>query len=117
MKKPPRIAGSTRGRSGKRSGGQAGHAGDTLKPVAKPDVVERHEAGSVSPLPRRVFAALAAGGHLRVGMEDTTTFARGRPVTANSELVERAATLAGLAQRPAMSPEQARAMLGVAGHS
>src|SRR5271165_5596803 len=44
MKKPPRIAGSTRGRSGKRSGGQAGHAGDTLKPVAKPDVVERHEA-------------------------------------------------------------------------
>ncbi len=44
MKKPPRIAGSTRGRSGKTSGGQAGHAGDTLKPVAKPDVVERHEA-------------------------------------------------------------------------
>jgi transposase len=44
IKKPPRIAGSTRGRSGKTSGGQAGHAGDTLKPVAKPDVVERHEA-------------------------------------------------------------------------
>lgn len=64
-----------------------------------------------------MFAALAAGGHLRVGMEDTTTFARGRPVTANSELVQRAATLAELAQRPAMSPEQARAMLGVAGHS
>ena len=64
-----------------------------------------------------LFAALAAGGHLRVGMEDTTTFARGRPVTANAELVQRAATLAELAQRPAMSPEQARAMLGVAGHS
>ena len=64
-----------------------------------------------------MFAALAAGGHLRVGMEDTTTFARGRPVTANSELVQRAATLAELAQRPAMAPEQARAMLGVAGHS
>ncbi len=64
-----------------------------------------------------MFAALAAGGHLRVGMEDTVTFARGRPVTGNAELVERAATLAGLAQRPAMRPEQARDMLGVSGHS
>jgi uncharacterized protein (DUF849 family) len=64
-----------------------------------------------------MFAALAAGGHLRVGMEDTVTFARGRPVTGNAELVERAATLADLAQRPAMRPEQARAMLGVSGRS
>jgi uncharacterized protein (DUF849 family) len=63
-----------------------------------------------------MFAALAAGGHLRVGMEDTVTFARGRPVTGNAELVQRAASLAELAQRPAMSPDQARAMLGVAGH-
>jgi len=60
-----------------------------------------------------MFAALSAGGHLRVGMEDTLSFARGRPVTGNAELVERAATLAGLAQRPPMRPEQARAMLGV----
>jgi uncharacterized protein (DUF849 family) len=64
-----------------------------------------------------MFAALAAGGHLRVGMEDTVSFARGRPVTGNAELVERAATLAGLAQRPPMRPEQARAMLGVSGRS
>jgi 3-keto-5-aminohexanoate cleavage enzyme len=62
-----------------------------------------------------LFAALAAGGHLRVGMEDTTAFARGRPVTGNAELVARAATLADLAQRPAMSPHDARAMLGVPG--
>jgi uncharacterized protein (DUF849 family) len=60
-----------------------------------------------------IFAALAAGGHLRVGMEDTVSYARGRPVTRNAELVERAAALAGLAQRPAMTPDQARAMLGV----
>jgi uncharacterized protein (DUF849 family) len=60
-----------------------------------------------------MFAALAAGGHLRVGLEDTITFARGRPVVSNAELVERAATLADLAQRPAMTPERARAMLGV----
>ncbi|MGD0684159.1 MAG: 3-keto-5-aminohexanoate cleavage protein [Streptosporangiaceae bacterium] len=61
-----------------------------------------------------LFAALAAGGHLRVGMEDTISFARRRPVTGNAELVQRAAALAELAQRPAMSPAQARMMLGVA---
>jgi uncharacterized protein (DUF849 family) len=60
-----------------------------------------------------LFAALAAGGHLRVGMEDTVTFARGRQVASNTELVERAATAAELAQRPAMTPVAARAMLGV----
>ncbi len=60
-----------------------------------------------------MLAALAAGGHLRVGMEDTITFSRGRPVASNAELVERAARLADLAQRPAMSPDQARELLGV----
>jgi uncharacterized protein (DUF849 family) len=60
-----------------------------------------------------LLGALAGGGHLRVGMEDTVTFARGRPVASNAELVERAAALAELAQRPAMTPEQAREMLGV----
>jgi uncharacterized protein (DUF849 family) len=64
-----------------------------------------------------MFAALAAGGHLRVGMEDTLSFARGRPVTGNAELVERAATLAALAQRPPMRPEQARELLGVSSGS
>jgi uncharacterized protein (DUF849 family) len=58
-----------------------------------------------------MFAALAAGGHLRVGMEDTLTFAKGRPVTGNEELVERAARLAEIAQRPAMTPAEARAYL------
>ena len=37
------------------------------------------------------LAALSAGGHLRVGMEDTLTFAAGEPVRDNAELVERAA--------------------------
>jgi uncharacterized protein (DUF849 family) len=58
-------------------------------------------------------AALSAGGHLRVGMEDTVSFARGRPVTSNAELVERAAAVAGLAQRPPMSAADARLFLGV----
>lgn len=64
-----------------------------------------------------MLAALSAGGHLRVGMEDTVTFARGRPVTGNAELVTRAAALADLAQRPPMSPAHARAFLGVPDHS
>ena len=60
-----------------------------------------------------MFGALGAGGHLRVGMEDTLTFARGRPVARNAELVERAAELARIAQRPPMSPAGARAFLGM----
>jgi len=60
-----------------------------------------------------LFGALGAGGHLRVGMEDTLTFARGRPVARNAELVERAAELARLAQRLPMSPADARAFLGI----
>jgi uncharacterized protein (DUF849 family) len=63
-----------------------------------------------------MLAALSAGGHLRVGMEDTVTFARGRAVQSNAELVERAAALASLAQRPAMAPAAARALLGVPDH-
>jgi 3-keto-5-aminohexanoate cleavage enzyme len=60
-------------------------------------------------------AALSLGGHLRVGMEDTLTFARGQAVTSNAQLVERAATIATLVQRPPMSTEQARALLAVRG--
>ena len=60
-----------------------------------------------------LLAALAGGGHLRVGMEDTLTFAPGQPVRDNAELVERAAAFARLAQRPPMTPDEARAMLGV----
>jgi 3-keto-5-aminohexanoate cleavage enzyme len=60
-----------------------------------------------------MLAALSAGGHLRVGMEDTLSLTRGRPVASNAELVERAATLAGLAQRPPMPASRAREFLGV----
>jgi uncharacterized protein (DUF849 family) len=60
-----------------------------------------------------MLAALAHGGHLRVGMEDTLTFAAGEPVRDNAQLVERAATLARLAQRPPLSTREARALLGI----
>jgi transposase len=42
--KKPRVAGSLRGRSGKPSGGQTGHAGGTLRQVTHFDAVVRHEA-------------------------------------------------------------------------
>src|SRR5690606_29952461 len=45
-------------------------------------------------------AALSAGGHLRVGMEDNLVYAKGRPVSHNRELVARAAELATILQRP-----------------
>jgi len=59
------------------------------------------------------LAALSAGGHLRVGMEDTLTFAPGERVRDNAQLVERAAALARLAARPPLRPEEARTLLGV----
>jgi 3-keto-5-aminohexanoate cleavage enzyme len=59
------------------------------------------------------YAALAKGGHLRVGMEDTLTLARGVKVGHNAELVERAAQLATIAQRPPMSTKEARTFLQV----
>ncbi len=59
------------------------------------------------------FAALAKGGHLRVGMEDVLTLARGVPVTHNEQLVRRAAELGRLAQREPMTPDGARALIGV----
>lgn len=57
--------------------------------------------------------ALAAGGHLRVGMEDNLVFAKGRPVGHNRELVGRAAELATLMQRPPMSTSEARELLAI----
>lgn len=62
-----------------------------------------------------LFGALALGGHVRVGLEDTLTYAAGRPVRDNAELVERAARLAGEVQRPPATPAQARTILGLTG--
>jgi len=60
-----------------------------------------------------LLAALSAGGHLRVGMEDTISYARGEPVKDNAQLVARAAGMARIAQRPPLQAADARALLGV----
>ncbi|HTJ35205.1 BKACE family enzyme [Dactylosporangium darangshiense] len=60
-----------------------------------------------------LLASLAAGGHLRVGMEDTVTYAKGQPVESNAQLVARASGFARLAQRPPMTADDARALLGI----
>ena len=61
-----------------------------------------------------MLTSLAAGGHIRVGMEDTTSYARRQPVESNAQLVKRAAEAAQLAQRPAMNIDEARTMLRIA---
>jgi 3-keto-5-aminohexanoate cleavage enzyme len=57
--------------------------------------------------------ALASGGHLRVGMEDNLIYAKGQLVERNDELVSRAADLARLMQRPPLTTDEARTLLGV----
>jgi uncharacterized protein (DUF849 family) len=58
-------------------------------------------------------AALSMGGHLRVGMEDNLMYAKGQPVRDNAQLVERAAELATLMQRPPLTTEETRSLLAV----
>ncbi|WP_144127819.1 3-keto-5-aminohexanoate cleavage protein [Catellatospora sichuanensis] len=60
-----------------------------------------------------LLTALGSGGHLRVGMEDTVTYAKGQPVESNTQLVARASAFARLAQRPALTPGEARNLLGI----
>ena len=61
-----------------------------------------------------MLAALSAGGHLRVGLEDTVSYARGERVKDNAQLVARAAGLARIAQRPPLPVDEVRGLLGVA---
>ncbi len=61
-----------------------------------------------------MLASLSAGGHLRVGMEDTVSYARGERVKDNAQLVARAAGLARIAQRPPLAIDEVRSMLKVA---
>ena len=61
MKKKPRVAGSLRGQSGKTSGGQRGHKGDTLRAVAEPDTIVTHEAVACEHCAAPLSAAMRTG--------------------------------------------------------
>ena len=58
------------------------------------------------------MAAIAMGGHVRVGLEDNLHYSRGR-LARNEELVARVARIAAEAGRPVATPNQARKLLGM----
>ncbi|HEY9084352.1 MAG TPA: 3-keto-5-aminohexanoate cleavage protein [Candidatus Tyrphobacter sp.] len=58
-------------------------------------------------------AAIAMGGHVRVGLEDNLYYSKGR-LARNEELVERVARIAREVGREVAQPDEARAMLGLA---
>ncbi|HEV7756638.1 MAG TPA: 3-keto-5-aminohexanoate cleavage protein [Mycobacteriales bacterium] len=95
-------------------GGMPGTAAAMVAAVAELPVGTTFSATGVgrSTLPV-ALAALSTGGHLRVGMEDSLSYAPGRPVRNNTELVARAAGLARVAQRPPMAVAEVRALLGI----
>lgn len=58
------------------------------------------------------MAAIAMGGHVRVGLEDNLYYSRGR-LARNEELVARVGRIAAEAGRPVATPDQARKLLGL----
>ncbi len=57
-------------------------------------------------------AAIAMGGHVRVGLEDNLYYAKGR-FARNDELVARVVRIAGELGRPVATPDEARRILGI----
>jgi uncharacterized protein (DUF849 family) len=97
-------------------GGMPGTADALVAAVAAlPEAVTSWSATGIGRSTLAVaLASLSKGGHLRVGMEDVLTLAKGVPVEHNEQLVRRAAALGELAQRTPMTPPQARELLQVA---
>jgi 3-keto-5-aminohexanoate cleavage enzyme len=58
------------------------------------------------------MAALAMGGHVRVGLEDNIYYSKGILAT-NAQLVARVARLANELGRPLATPDEARSILGL----
>jgi uncharacterized protein (DUF849 family) len=95
-----------------------GMPGDTETLVAAMRMIPEGATFSATGIGRTsipvMLASLSAGGHLRVGMEDTVSYARGERVRDNAQLVARAAGLAKIAQRPPMPVGEVRTLLKVA---
>jgi uncharacterized protein (DUF849 family) len=90
--------------------------------AAMPEQVTSWSATGIGRTHLPVLAAsLSAGGHLRVGMEDTVVFGRGPdgpiPVASNADLVARAAGIATQLQRPPATVAAARELLGLSAAS
>ena len=96
-------------------GGMPGTADALVAAVAAlPDAVTSWSATGIGRSTLAVaLASLSKGGHLRVGMEDVLTLAKGVPVEHNDQLVSRVVELGRIAQRTPMTTAEARELLGV----
>ena len=79
---------------------------------ALPDAVTSWSATGIGRSTLAVaLASLSKGGHLRVGMEDVLTLAKGVPVEHNDQLVSRVVELGRIVQRTPMTPAEAKDLL------
>jgi 3-keto-5-aminohexanoate cleavage enzyme len=58
--------------------------------------------------------AILLGGHVRVGFEDNVYYRKGELATSNAQLVARIARISRELDRPVATPDEARAILGIA---
>lgn len=60
-----------------------------------------------------LYATLALGGHIRVGLEDNIYYAKGQIAKSNAEFVERAVRIIRELNKEVSTPEEARQILGL----
>jgi 3-keto-5-aminohexanoate cleavage enzyme len=96
-------------------GGMPGTADALVAAVAAlpPEVTSWSATGIGRSTLAVALASLSKGGHLRVGMEDVLTLARGVPVEHNVQLVERVVQLGRIVARTPMTTAEARELLQV----
>ena len=60
-----------------------------------------------------LYAAVALGGHVRVGMEDNVLYSKGILAESNAQFVERAARVIREFGNEPATPDEARELLGL----